>query len=108
MFLATPKKGDPDFETKSEIVRIASHLAMRGRYVGLFQILGSQDPSASGLHPDIMNQVRLKIGYGMRTAEMARAYFGQSAPHAHDLERGKGIAMLGKEPQIFRGSYIPT
>ena len=104
LFLATPRKGDTDYETKTEIIRIASHLAMRGRYVGLFQILGTQDPSSTGLPSDIMNQVRLKIGYGMRTTEMARAYFGQSAPHAQDLERGKGIAMLGKEPKIFRGA----
>jgi len=104
VFLSPPKKGQPDFETKSEIVRIASHLAMRGRYVGLFQILGTQDPSATGLPSDIMNQIRLKIGYGMRTAEMARAYFGQSAPHADDLTQGKGIAMLGSAPLIFRGS----
>jgi len=106
MFLSPPKKGQPDFETKSEIIRIASHLAMRGRYVGLFQILGTQDPSSTGLPSDIMNQVRLKIGYGMRTAEMARAYFGQSAPHAQDLEKGKGIAMLSTEPKTFRGAYI--
>jgi len=104
LFLSTPRKGDPDFESKTEIIRIASHLAMRGRYVGLFQILGTQDPSSTGLPAAIMNQVRLKIGYGMRTAEMARAYFGQSAPHAQDLEKGKGIALLGREPQVFRGA----
>ena len=79
---------------------------MRGRYVGLFQILGTQDPSSTGLDPNIMNQVRLKIGYGMRAAEMARAYFGQSAPHAQDLEKGKGIAMLGNKPCIFRGVFL--
>jgi len=106
LFLSKPTKGHPDFETKTEIIRIASHLAMRGRYVGLFQILGSQDPSSTALPSDIINQVRLKVGYGMRTAEMARSYFGQTAPHADDLEKGKGIAMLGAEPKIFRGSYI--
>ncbi|NWF35174.1 hypothetical protein [Mariprofundus sp. KV] len=106
LFLSTPRKGDPDFEAKTEIIRIASHLAMRGRYVGLLQILGTQDPSSTGLPSDIMNQVRLKVGYGMRTAEMARAYFGQAAPHAHDLQQGKGIAMLGAEPKIFRGAFI--
>jgi len=106
VFLSLPKKGQPDFEAKSEIIRIASHLAMRGRYVGLFQILGTQDPSSTGLPSDIMNQVRLKIGYGMRTAEMARAFFGQSSPHADDLIQGKGIAMLGKEPCMFRGAFF--
>jgi len=106
LFLSPPKKGDADHEAKTEIIRIASHLAMRGRYVGLFQILGTQDPSSTGLPSDIMNQVRLKIGYGMRTSEMARAYFGQPAPHAHDLEKGKGIAMLGTEPKIFKGAHI--
>jgi len=106
LFLSKPVKGSPDFEAKTEIIRISSHLAMRGRYVGLFQILGTQDPSSTGLPSDIMNQVRLKVGYGMRTAEMARAYFGQSAPHAHNLEKGKGIAMLGKEPKIFKGAYL--
>jgi len=53
LFLSPPKKGDPDFEIRTRIIRIASHLAMRGRYVGLFQILGTQDlswkrPNAKG------------------------------------------------------------
>jgi len=108
LFLSKPTKGAPDFEIKTEIIRIASHLAMRGRYVGLFQVLGTQDPSSTALPSNIINQVRLKIGYGMRTAEMARAYFGQIAPHADDLEKGKGIAMLGKEPIIFRGAILRT
>jgi len=105
LFLSPPKKGTVNFEGTTEIIRIASHLAMRGRYVGLFQILGTQNPSSTGLPSDIINQVRLKIGYGMRTAEMARAYFGQPAPYADDLLQGKGIAMLGSEPKIFRGPY---
>jgi len=105
LFLSPPKKGAPDFEVRSRIIHIASHLAMRGRYVGLFQILGTQDPSSTGLPSDIMNQVRLKIGYSMRTAEMARAYFGQSTPPiANDLVKGKGVAMLGQEPKLFRGA----
>ncbi|MDQ7057202.1 MAG: hypothetical protein Q9N62_01540 [Ghiorsea sp.] len=104
LFLSKPVKGDPNFELKTEIIRIASHLAMRGRYVGLFQILGTQDPSASSLSSDILNQARLKIGYGMRTAEMARSFFGQKSKHSNDLVQGKGIAMLGAEPRIFRGA----
>lgn len=105
LFLSTPKKGDPHFAVKTEIIRIASNLAMRGRYVGLFQILGTQDPSSTGLPSDIMNQVRLKIGYGMRTSQMALSFFGQAAPHAEDLIQGKGIAMLGSAPKIFRGAF---
>lgn len=104
LFLSAPKKGDDDFNERTRIIKIASHLAARGRYVGLFQILGTQDPSSTGLPSDIMNQVRLKIGYSMRTAEMSRAYFGQASAHAADLVRGKGIAMLGSEPRIFRGA----
>lgn len=106
LFLSKPIKGHPHFKIKTEIIRIASHLAMRGRYVGLFQILGTQDPSSTALPSDIANQIRLKVGYGMRTAEMARSYFGQTAPYANDLEKGKGIAMLGNEPKIFRGAIF--
>jgi len=106
LFLSTPRKGDPYFETKIEIIRIASHLAMRGRYVGIFQILGTQDPSSTGLHSDIMNQVRLKVGYGMRTSGMARAFFSQPDPHANDLEKGKEIAMIQGYPMVFRGAMI--
>jgi len=104
LFLSPPKKGDDDFDARKRIIKIASHLATRGRYVGLFQILGTQDPSSTGLPSDIMNQVRLKIGYSMRTTEMCRAYFGQPAPHANDFVKGKGIAMLGGEPKVFRGA----
>ena len=106
LFLSPPKKSDDDFDVRTRIIKIASHLATRGRYVGLFQILGTQDPSSTGLPSDIMNQVRLKIGYSMRTAEMARAYFGQSAPHGNDLIRGKGIAMLERKTKLFQGSKL--
>ncbi|ATX82576.1 hypothetical protein Ga0123462_1728 [Mariprofundus ferrinatatus] len=107
LFLTEPRKGDQFFDEKSEIIQIATHLAMRGRYVGLFQIFGTQDPSSSsGLPSGIMNQVRLKVGYGMRTAEMARAYFGQSTAIASDLVSGKGIAMLGAAPTLFRGALL--
>ncbi|QYU58826.1 cell division protein FtsK [Weissella confusa] len=88
-----------------------SQIAMLGRELGFYLIIGMQRPSADSLPMSIRNQLNLRLNMGLPTPEVKRMMFPDSdkelRPLAKDL-KGWGFIQVGDtEVRAFFAPEVP-